>query len=75
MTASWAGLAWLWSSMRNSPAARIGAEVDGGVDEAAHEAAGVVTAAQGFAGEMDEGGLAAVGDELNGVDEVSAPGS
>ena len=26
--------------------------------EAAHEAAGVVTAAQGFAGEMDEGGLA-----------------
>ena len=51
-------MAWPWSSMRSSPAARIGAEVDGGVHEAAHEAAGVVTAAQGFAGEMDEGGLA-----------------
>ena len=53
----------------------IGAEVDGGLHEAAHEAAGVVTAAQGFAGEVDEGGFAAVGDEFDGVDEVLAPGA
>ena len=45
------------------------------MNEAAHEAAGVVKTAQGFAGEMHEGGLAAVGDEFDGVDEVFAPGS
>ena len=53
----------------------IGAEVDGRLQEAAHEAAGVVTAAEGFAGEVDEGGFAAVGDEFDGVDEVFAPGA
>ena len=30
----------------------VWAEVDGGLHEAAHEAAGVVTAAEGFAGKM-----------------------
>lgn len=48
----------------------VGTEVDGGVHEAAHEAAAVVGAFEGFAGELDEGGLGAVGDELDGVDEV-----
>jgi hypothetical protein len=40
--------------------------------EAADETAGVVATAQGFAGELDQRGLAAVGNELDGVDEVFA---
>ena len=48
----------------------IGAEVDGGFHEAAHEAAGVVGADEGLVDEVDEGGLGAVGDEFEGVDEV-----
>lgn len=49
---------------------RVGAEVDGGFHEAAHEAAGVVTADEGLAHDVDEGGLGAVGEEFDGVDEV-----
>ena len=52
--------------------ADIGTEVDRGFHEAADEAAGVVRALQGFAGEVDQRGLAAVGDEFDGVDEVFA---
>jgi len=50
----------------------IGAEVDGGLHEPAHEAAGVIATAQGFSGEVDERGFATVGDEFDGVDEVFA---
>ena len=48
----------------------VGAQVDAGGEEGAHKASGVVVAAEGFAGELHEGGFGAVGDELDGVDEV-----
>ncbi len=48
----------------------VGAQVDAGGEEGAHKASGVVVAAEGFAGELHEGGFGAVGYELDGVDEV-----
>jgi hypothetical protein len=48
----------------------IGAQVDAGGKESAHEAAGIVMAPEGFTGKLDEGGLGPVGDELDGVDKV-----
>ena len=48
----------------------VGAQVDAGGEKGAHKASGIVVAAEGFAGELHEGGFGAVGDELDGVDEV-----
>ena len=48
----------------------VGAQIDGGIHEAADEASGIVGAGEGFAGQMHHGRLGAVGDELDGVDEV-----
>jgi hypothetical protein len=48
----------------------VGAQVDACGEEGAHKASGVVVAAERFAGELDEGGFGAVGDELDCVDEV-----
>jgi hypothetical protein len=48
----------------------VGAQVDAGGEEGAQKASGVVGAAEGFAGKLQEGSFGAVGDELDGVDEV-----
>lgn len=48
----------------------VGAQVDDCCEGGAHKASGVVVAAERFAGELDEGGFGAVGDELDCVDVV-----
>jgi hypothetical protein len=47
--------------------------VSGGFHQTANEAARVVGAAHGLARDLHQGGLGAVGDELDGVDEVLPP--
>ena len=53
----------------------IGAQVDGGLEQSAHEAACVVVTGEGFAREVDQCGLGAIGDEFDGIDELLAPDS
>ena len=68
--ASWMGLAWPWISTRSSLRAGSGRKVVAGGEEGAHKALGVVVAAKVFGGELHESGFGAVGNELDGVDEV-----
>ena len=58
-------LAWPWSSLRNSSAARSRRRLTA-IYEAANEAAAVVATAQGLGGKVDPRGLAAAGEELDG---------
>ena len=55
----------------------VGTQVDAGLKEAAHEAASVVMAFEGFPSEVNKGGFGAVGDEFDGVNSLcsqSGPG-
>ena len=65
------GWGWLGHGFRRAVrCARGRAQVDAGGEEGAHKAPGAVVAAKAFAGELHESGFGAVGNELDGGDEV-----